>query len=468
MSDIVIVGGGLAGIFMALKLTRSDKWKDKTITLLEEQPTLGGRFFFASPRSFLGKDRPQIQEELFADAHENKSLSGFGFENYDLETKETLFRHLQNHLTEEENLRLEAYLANFYLPEQNKGQVQRSPFSFIKKEVTTVANLLNGSNEFLTKKEAEYLSTLIHGNLEEKSWTELSKSSKESLSQIIESVAGIKWTELPFQDMCHKLKNFFSKQGDKSFLPFQRKVALEIFLEKILLNRNIQIRNLCKLLRVEQKNKEFVLRVQDEIQPENNLLQTEHLILTIPLTKCAGILPKEIYSPEQSKFVSRIQPISMVVYELSHFSQIKSAEFNYDVQAYDKSIFPVERAHSFYTSDDRMLFYTQLDYEDSLQAPAVREAVSRLKRAAARVLNEDSLKEMKKGFRMPQNEFSDRVILLPVFESVPYYAKLNFELKQVKMGVPNLFCCGDSFFSLGEEPWKRVLHSVQDIASLLN
>ncbi|MES2614244.1 MAG: FAD/NAD(P)-binding protein [Bdellovibrionota bacterium] len=469
--ELVIVGGGLSGILLALKLSNSEKFKNQSVTLVEEQPTLGGRLFFASSRSFSGKTRGQIQEELLQDASSNKFLSGFGFELFDLQTKESLFRHIQNSLTEEEKSRLEKYLSEFESEEQN---LEKHKCYFVKKELTSSLSLLSGSSEILTKKEADYLKSIMTAEFDatnplfSKGWQELSKQAREGLSQIFEVVVGQKWESIPFVDCCAHLKRFFLEMTNNYFLPFERKVAIEIFLEKILTERGVEIRNLCKLVRVEQMKKEFFsLTLSDEVEPHKNTLQAKHLVLALPLAKCAGILPKEIYAAEQSKFVSKVQPLSLVVYELSQFLNFKSTSVTLTLNAYDKFIFPVERVQGFLTSDGRMLFYTELDFEDSLQSPAVREAVSRLKRAAARLLNEDVLKEIKKGFRIPQTQFSERVILLPVAQSVPYFTKVNFELKQVAMGTPRLFCCGDSFFSLAAEPWKRIIHSVHDIAHLL-
>ena len=472
--DCVIVGGGLSGILLALKISLSEKWKNKKITLIEEQATLGGRFFFSSSTSFLDKNRLQIQEELFTNSHENKHLSGFGFEHFNLQTKESLFRHIQNSLTEQENFDLEKYLSQF--ESEASCEVKNSSW-FVRKSWTPRDEILKGSSEFLTKKESEFLnliltqnssSEIVQGSLA-KAWQELTKSSRESLSQIFSCFMGLNWESVPMEKWSELLMPFFHCKKESHFVAFQRKVALEIFLEKILRARGIQVRTLCKVLRTEQKEKEcFHLSLQDEVYPSQNSLQTQILIFAFPLAKTTGILPKEFYSPEQSKFISRIQPLSLVVYELGNFSSLKAMSVPEEFSFQDKLIFPVEQVHAFYTLDDRLLFSTELNFEDSLQAPSVREAVARLKRAASRVLNEEVQGEMKKGFRMPKNQFIERVILVPVAQPFPAFSKINFDLKQVKMGLPNLYCCGDSFFSLSSESWKRVIHSVHNIADFLN
>jgi hypothetical protein len=430
-SEITIVGGGLSGILLALKLSRNEV---KKIVLLDEQSTLGGRLFFAS--SF--------------------AQSGFGFEHLDLKTKESLYRHIENSLTEHEKIDLENYLSQFTISGSQKNNCY-----FVKKEWTTPLSLINGSNELLTKKESEYLKLLLE-NTENSKDTSLFKG---DLKQIFSSLIGERWEGLPFSESCLLLKQFFLSDNNNYFLPFQRNVSIELFLEDVLKKRGVEIRLCCKLIRVDtSEDNSFTLILSDEKQPENKYLQTNKLVLAIPLAKCAGLLPKEIYMPEQAKFISKIQPLSLVVYEVSHFSKLKAENLPASVEVYDKFVFPVERAKAFYTSDDRLLFYTELDYEDSHQAPAVREAVGRLKRAASRLLNQETAKEMKKGFRMPQGQSFERVILLPVAQSVPYTARINFELKQSNMRAKNLFCCGDSFFSLADEPWKRVIHSVNDIS----
>jgi hypothetical protein len=44
----------------------------------------------------------------------------------------------------------------------------------------------------------------------------------------------------------------------------------------------------------------------------------------------------------------------------------------------------------------------------------------------------------------------------------------NIEVKETKMGLEGLYCCGDSFPGFAEEPWKMVVNSVYDVAMQLS
>jgi hypothetical protein len=91
-----------------------------------------------------------------------------------------------------------------------------------------------------------------------------------------------------------------------------------------------------------------------------------------------------------------------------------------------------------------------------------------LRRAAARVLKSEYAEELKKGARIPQNKISERIVLLPVAFTIPSDMPSNIEVKETKMGLEGLYCCGDSFPGFAEEPWKMVVNSVYDVAMQLS
>jgi protoporphyrinogen oxidase len=469
--SLVIVGGGLAGILLSLKLSSNSSQKYRELILIEEQPSLGGRLFFSPPGFTLKPNREETHQQLWLHAQEQTHLSGFGLEAYDLHSKESLLRHIENALTQHEKTALENHIAQF---EESSQYQQKNRLFFVKKNWTNFSELTGGSSEMCTKKEAEFLSLILTSSRAEesvltKAWQELSKPARESLSQLISCCIGNNWESMTILEWAERLSQFFKSNQDYPFLAFQRKVGLEFFLEDVLRKRGVCVKTRCQVLRVEHMaNKQFLISLRDEVQPDHKTLTTENLVFAIPLAKTRGLLPKEIYAPEQSKFVSRIAPQSLVVYEIAHFSQVQSEESKLTAAVFDKLIFPVEQAQGVITEDDRVLLYTSLDFEDSMQAPAVREAVARLKRAASRILGEAYLSELKKGFRMSQSILFDKVVLLPVAKIMADGQKCAWEIKQVKMGVPHLYCCGDSLFSLGDAPWSRITHSVHNLAELLN
>jgi predicted NAD/FAD-dependent oxidoreductase len=484
-SNIVIVGGGISGFLLALRLSRDQKKLEKGIVLIEKQPQLGGRFFFSSSSHFYGKSHKEISKEIFEDSSHKLNLSGPGFETMEPDSLEALFRHIESNLTEDEKNELDEYFKN-----ENDIEIKnKNNCFFVKKEFVSETELLSGSSEILTKKESEALKAFVYDFYQPKNygeidsvqlnesitfekapqWVNLSKATKETLSPILTSIVGPNWDKSLFQNVCKSLWCFFSLK--KKSIPhfFYRKMCIEFAIENILRKRGVQIRTLCEVLRVNHSyDKKFQLFLSDEVNPSNKNLNCENLIFAIPLVKCLGILAKEHFSASQSRFVSKVRPVSLVVSELSNFFSKKSQDWPENVGAGDRLVFAVERAQGFITNDERMILSTRLDYEESMQAPSVREAVSRLRRAAARVLKAEYADELKKGARIPQNKISERIVLLPVAYTIPCDMSLNIEVKETKMGIEGLYCCGDSFPGFADEPWKMVVSSVYDVVTQLN
>ena len=484
--EIVIVGGGISGLLLALRLSRDTKKRENGIVLIEKQPQLGGRFFFSSPSSFNGKNYEEISREIFEDSSKKIHLSGPGFETMEPATLEALYRHIESHLSEDEKNELDEFFKNdneFDLSKKNKC-------FFVRKEFVSENELFLGSSDILTKKESEIFKSFVNDYYQpnnqieideqnklkdavtfEKSphWTEISKQAKDAIAPIITAIVGPNWEKSLFQNVCKSLWCFFSLKRDAIPLFFNRKLCLEFAIENILRKRGVVIRTLCEVLRVNHtKETKFQLLLSDEVNPLNKTLNCRKLIFAIPLVKCLGILAKEHFSASQSRFVSKVRPVSLVISEISDFLSIKSNEWPEKTGAGDRLVFPVERSQGFITQDGRILFSTKLDYEESLQAPAVREAVSRLRRAAARVLKAEYAEELKKGARIPQNKMNERIVLLPVAYTIPCDISSNIEVKETKMGIEGLYCCGDSFPGFADEPWKMVVSSVYDVVMQLN
>lgn len=445
MSDVVIVGGGISGILLALKLSKQPSSDPKKIVLLEEKNTLGGRFFYSQS---------------------NHQCSGPGFEIWDRHTQESLFDFLLSCLHDEEKQALNQKL-NF-----SESLRERSRLFFVKKELTNSDELVSESSEVFTKKEALILNSLVDENepLESKTktWNELSKANKDAFVPIIETLTASETKDVSLEKIFRLLADFFSVSKKLNFNPFFQSQNLEQWLEQILIDRGVEIRKQCKVLRLSQSaDKSFSLLLSDEKNPACKEILSKNVVFAIPLVRCAGIMPKEFYAAEQSRFISRVRPLSLVVVEMPDFLQIKSDALRQEFYSGDQFVFPVERVRGFLTSDFRILFFTLLPYENSLQAPAVREAVARLRRAAARILKPSVSEEQRRGPRMPQHKVTEKIILMPVAHAMPYDMNVNFDLKQVKMGLDGLYCCGDSFHSLGSEPWQRVIHSVDDVVRFL-
>ncbi|APJ03454.1 NAD(P)-binding protein [Silvanigrella aquatica] len=483
--EFVIVGGGISGLLLALRLSRDPKKRERGIHLIEKQPQLGGRFFFSSTFKFTGKNSEEISQEINENAFKNLYLSGPGFESMEAGTLEALYRHVESHLTEDEKNQIEEILIQDNSLDFNKI----NKCYIVKKEFVSEVDLFSGSSEIFTKKDSELFKSLVfdfynsnHLNEDNNSqakdftifekstfWNECGKGTKETFAPILTSLVGPQWEKATFQYVCKALYDFFSNHKNTIPPSFFRKKGLEFAIEKILRHRGVIIRTLCEVVRVHyNKVTKFQLLLSDEIQPLNKILKCSKLILAIPLVKCLGLLPKENFSPSQSRFVSKVRPVSLVISEISDFLSVKSEQWPEQSGSGDRLVFPVERAQGFVTHDGRILFSTKLEYEESLQAPSVREAISRLRRAAARVLKSEFAEEFKKGARIPQNKLLERIVLLPVAFTIPCDMSPQIEVKETKMGIEGLYCCGDSFPGFASEPWKMVVSSVHDVAMQLN
>lgn len=474
--DYVIVGAGISGLLLALKLSKDPAKVAKGITIIEKEAQLGGRYFFSQQNNFNGKNNEQVLNEIQENSFKNLFLSGPGFEFLDANSLEVLYRHFQAQLTESEKNELEEFYSKFNSEIQDEYKDRN--IIFVKKEFIPVSELLNTSTEFFTKKEAEIFKNLIDSSItnnypeveqhisfeKSKFWTDLTKSTRETLTPFLQTILGPNWEKSQFSNIVKGLNDFFTHFRKKVPNLFYRNVGFEYFIGSILRRRGVEIRNLCELSRVHVAGeKKFQLMLADELLPQRKFLVCKQLIFAMPLNECLGIIAKEHFSPNQSRFLSKVRPISLVISELINFSAIQGENWPKYLEAQDCLVFPVERVTGFLTQDNRLIMTTKLDYEDSLQAPAVREAVARLRKALARVIQADFIPELKKGARIPQKKIAERIILLPVALTLPNDIPPHIEVKETKMGVDGMYCCGDNFPGMADQPWKMIVNSVNDI-----
>lgn len=382
--DMTIIGGGLAGLLLALKLSHPEYRKDQPFAcqLLESQSACGGR------------------------------LTALGLEFLPLPVKESLFRHLYGALTAAEQALWEQHAASFH----EVTAAQRCCY-VVKKEALPLAQVMAKKTSFLTDKESEF-----------------------------------------FKSVCDDVM-------PEPFLPFQQDVNLCGFLVNVLQNRSVVVRTACSLVELQKDTDQFRLFVNDQHLPQQTEFFTRRVALCLPLITSMGLMPREWYLPEQAKSLTRLPPRSCVLYEIHNFSTVSSGLVPW--QPYDTAIFPGERVQAFCTTDNRLVLFAYLPFEDSLQAAAVRDALTRLKKAACRVLQEQFLPSLKAGFRMPHEGFSEKVTLLPVAHAARPEGKLSLEMSKVHTALANLYVCGDGLFSLADEPWRCVVQSVNAVVAAL-
>jgi hypothetical protein len=475
-SSVTIIGGGMSGLLLALRLSRDPNMCAKGITIFEKQPHFGGRFFFSSYHPPLNNSSDQFN-------YKQLKLSGPGFEWLEGNTLEIMYRHFESHLSELEKNEVDL----FFQDTQGKVISQKKQCFFVKKDFVSDSQLFAGSSEIFTKKEAETFKSFIFDNFNnineehnnknslninfEKSefWASLAKSTKEAFTPFFATIVGPNWEKASFIHIHKLFKDFFNSLNFQIPPCFFREHYFEFVVESILKKRGVVIRTDCEVMRVHHDAKsKFEMLLSDKINPAQKTFTCQKLIFAIPLVKCLSLLSKEHFSPSQSRFVSKVKPVSLIFSEITDFLKFKCDHWPENASLGDRFVFPVEKVMGFLTHDGRMILSIKLDYEDSLQAPAVRDAVARLRRAATRILNPEFSEDLKKGARIPENKISEKIILLPVAYTIPCDTAANIEVKETKMGIDGMYCCGDSFPGFANEPWKMIINSVYDVAAQLS
>jgi hypothetical protein len=194
-------------------------------------------------------------------------------------------------------------------------------------------------------------------------------------------------------------------------------------------------------------------------------VDAHNVVIAAPLISCMPFLPREFLSGSQSKCILKYPPSSLVVAEYFDFKNFQNVELCENLHVGDTVFFATDRVQGTLSRSGNLLLTAYLNYEESLQAAAVREAVGRIRRAATRVLKPDALKSVAGQTLVHMNTgIRERLVLMPVARQFETPAT---PLREVKMGQKGLLCCGDNFtFSL--VPWINIAQSVQDVVSILS
>ncbi|MEN9528456.1 MAG: hypothetical protein RI932_329, partial [Pseudomonadota bacterium] len=370
----VVVGGGLAGLLLALKLSSSGC--KAPLVVLESRPTLGGRLF-QSPPLLPGVTRAEALRAQFKQ-EALQHCSGPGFELFDPLALEVYERHLRMLLTESEQEFLEGFV--------NERSPAEEPFArrtlLVRKEMTPLTEALSGSSEMLTRKEAEILLQLAQpenispendGPFEATAfWQGLSKAQRESLTPLLETVLGWTLDRTPVSVVRSAVHAFV--KSNESELPklFLRTSRLELGLEIVLLSRGVRVLTQAELVRAvvpEKKATTTLIQVADVFARAPQQMTVRKLALAIPLMRSLSVLPREQLHPQQSRLVSRHRPRSLVWVEYGHWRQALLSTISQEsLVPGTRLVCPVERVQGALLSNGQLGFYTSIDFEDSLHA----------------------------------------------------------------------------------------------------
>ncbi|MBM3381587.1 MAG: hypothetical protein FJY29_04005 [Betaproteobacteria bacterium] len=469
----VIVGGGLAGLLLALKLSSAPS--KAPLVLLESRPSLGGRLFQAPPLS-PGVSRAEALRAQFS--HEAlQHCSGPGFELFDPLALEVYERHLRMLLTDAEQEFLESFTKERTPAEQ--------PFTrrtlLVRKEFTPLTEALSGSSEMLTRKEADILLQLAQpenispendGAFEASAfWQGLSKAQRESLTPLLETVLGWTLDRTPVSVVRSAVHAFVKSNESEVPKWFLRTSRLELGLEIVLLSRGVRALTQAELVRAfvpEKKAEATLIQVADMFARTPQQMTARKLALAIPLMRSLAVLPREQLHPQQSRLVSRHRPRSLVWVEYGNWKQAQLSTVAADTLVPGtRLVCPVERVQGALLSNGQLGFYTSIDFEDSLHAQSVREALNRCRKAALRFLSEPHMKAAQQARPAAPGItlMRERISLVPVGYNLPRNEAVP-TTTEVKMAPGNWFSAGDHF-TFAAESWRNVIDSTHDVAQLM-
>jgi hypothetical protein len=467
----VVVGGGLSGLLLALRASRNSN----SLVLLESRPTLGGRLF-QSPPSHPGVPRIDVLRAQFTQ-EALQHCSGPGFELFDPLALEVYERHLRMAMSEAEQEFVDAFV-------NERAGVQDTLVRrtyLVRKEFTPLSEVLSGSSEMLTRKEADILLQLSQpehvspendGPFESSSfWQGLAKAQRESLTPLLESVLGWTLDRTPVSVVRSALHAFV--RGNESEAPkwFLRGSRLELALEVVLLSRGVKVLTQAELVRAivpEKKADSTLIQVADIFSRAPQQMQARRLALAIPLMRTLSLLPREQLHPQQSRLVARHRPRSLVWVEYGHWKQaLANPTLNEWLVPGVRLMCPVERVQGALLSHGQLGFFTSIDFEDSLHAQSVREALNRCRKAAMRLLSEPHMKAAQQARPTAPGVtlMRERISLMPVGYNLPRNESVP-TTTEVKMSPSHWYTVGDHF-TFAPESWRNVIDSTHEVAQLM-
>lgn len=470
--DVLIVGGGFSGLLAAAQLSHKDQQgcdgaAQQHIVVMESKDSLGGRLV-------LGNLVKNLLEPV---ASEGGAVDARGIGSFPLslfgDSLKPLLDAFHECFTPDEQaamvsmLTLDAQAASrpASLAQTSKSDA-KSAFAkeargtfVVRKEFTPGPLMCVGPSECLTRTAAQSLGSFLNGAENARLrdtvfWKELRKPAREELRPFFETLAGDEFEKADAQFLVRGLRLALgSDQSPVSGWNELLRASVADFCRavgEILVRRGVTIRLQTRVERLEKlvdKQAGRVIYTAKAVMPGAApvSLKAATVILTVPLSQSLVVMSRDLLTPAESKFVTRIRPRSAVVLELADpFAAPEYAALGLAKPGEtSRFLFPIERVQALQTPEGRLIFYAWLDYEVSLQAPGVREVLGRLKRAFRRIFNETELEtfarlagsaaltaaaparpgvsgqESGEKAAAVRRDLGERLVLIPVAQSVP-------------------------------------------------
>lgn len=483
VADVVIVGGGIAGLLTALQLTAPQNQAGPSgersqaalkVVVLEQRESWGGRLVLGGQRHAGAQAQDRGDLAAASDGAVPHVLPGSFPAALWGKAALHLAEVVAGSLSSSERALFEGLLGGSDGGVGADAAAEKGGSAFfreargcfvVRKEMTPGPLLEKGPTECLTRQAAlalgEILSHEHAGTLAElATWKALRKPLRDELRPFFETVAGDDFEDAPVSFLSEMLGRALGHGVRKQVtiggsapvhdplmgsLPM---ASLASFLAEILRERRVTMVLGARVERCRWEpsaakggrplradgtgasgstTSRGVFKVPLVVAGLGmQEIETRSLVAALPVALALTVVPREWLTPAQSRFVTRVRPRSAVALEIAR--PLDDPDFAQSVLAgapLCRLLFPVERVQALGSAQGGLIFYASLDYEVSLQTPSVREVLSRIKRAFRRLFPHTELETFARLGASPsqgeivRRDLGERLVLIPVAHSVP-------------------------------------------------
>ena len=384
----IIIGGGIIGCCLVLKLLNDKKISPSSILLVDSQKKLGGRYF-----SFVGSE--------IKNGDYDEDLIGPGFEILESHELKKIKDMLMSLLSEEEKKIIKL-----------KSEKNRSLHIYEDKRLLPIKSLHDLDKSILSQEDSLCLKTILE-NKDNSSIKKIIKSKSfknlKNLPKLLELLFG----SLDYNMSCHTLKSkideFFSYISSPVDPIFFNNFDLMDKIEGILLQRGIQILKDTQIRKInlEGGDKIQIKSFQKQRQYQINI-NTINLFMATPLINAFNILPIEAFEKKALQKISKFSPLSLISLEFESRPEEISKLFQKDIKIGDRILLLKDSIQCQILSANKVLFFRLFNYTDLSHTKLTAAVVKSLKKGGLKFLsnkNNDLNKEAALG----------KIIITPIF-----------------------------------------------------